>query len=202
MKPFKGILVICLFLLFSSCTQNETPIKRIQPFIEKAINHQVGSYYLLKDSVTNVVDSFPLTLNHKSSFYALGEFTETYNSVFKSSNNFEFSFFTMGESNSISLRCTNFDWNYGSIVYGFYMNNGSYSRSIDFKNTCLQIHDSLEINNQVYYKVYETYYQYYRAQDTAYMHKFYSLQDGLIKLRLHGNGVDKVYTTIRHLQFN
>ena len=199
MKPFKGILVICLFLLLSSCTQNETPIKRIQPFIEKAINHQVGSYYLLKDSVTNVVDSFPLKLNHKGSFYAFGEFTETYNSVFKSSNNFEFSFFTMGESNSISLTCTNF---FGSTLYGFDMKNGSYSRSTDYKNTCLQIHDSLEISNQVYYKVYETLYQDYKTQDSAYLHKWYSLQDGLIKLRLHRNGEDKVYTTIRHLQLN
>ena len=198
MKNKAWLLWVLILLTMASCTQKETPTSHVQPLYARAATYQLGSYYVFRDSVMHGLDSFYVTICDTST-YNNGSWNETIFSGFKNDNNSEFGIYSIGSEKYLNLWfSTNLVAYKGSFIYGYDLKAG---KVIDL-NKCIQIHDSINIENRVYYHVYETLFQNYTTLDTAYLHKWYSLQDGLIKMRIHGNGVDKVYTTLRHLQLN
>ena len=198
MKNKVWLLWVLILFTMARCTQKEKTTYHIQPLYARAATYQLGSYYVFRDSVTHGLDSFYVTICDTST-YNNGSWNETIFSGFKNDNNYEFEIYSIGSEKYLNLWfSTNLAAYKVSFIYGYDLKAG---KVIDL-NKCIQIHDSISIDNRVYYKVYETLFQYNSNTDPSYLHKWYSLQDGLIKMRIHGNGVDKVYTTLRHLQLN
>ena len=203
MKKIIWLLVIGILFTLTNCTQKERATNHVQPIYARAATYQPGSYYVFRDSVTNGLDSFYVSAIDTSIYFTTDTWEETIYTVFKNNANNQFEFIGASTYKSLNFSCSWVDGaNFNGFIYGFdlypnYIENG-YKNS----NSCFQIHDSIRIDNHDYFKVCETLFQIYGSGDTSYIHKFYSLQDGLIKLRIHGNGVDKVYTTLRHLQLN
>ena len=205
MKILKWMGLLFVLLSFSNCTQKERFNEPVQPLYARAATYQLGSYYVFRDSVTHGLDSFYVTLCDTSKFLANDTWKETLITTFKDNANNEFGF-VAGTVRYINFGFSKFAGTSnlsGGFIYGHDVTVGQMEENVGYySNKCIQIHDSITIENRVYYHVYETLFQNYTTVDTAYLHKWYSLQDGLIKMRIHGNGVDKVYTTLRHLQLN
>ena len=199
MKNKVWFLWVLILFTMASCTQKETPTSHVQPLYARAATYQTGSYFVFRDSLTHVLDSFYVTLCDTSVYTPPNERIETITSEFKNSANEEFYFYANG-----GLAYLTFDfkgitaYTYSDFIYGHNLRVGFKLIDSYFSNYCLARYDTLLIDNREYYNVYETLFQ----KNSSYLHKWYSLQDGLIKMRLHGNGVDKVYTTLRHLQLN
>ena len=196
---------LLLLVSFSQCTPKERATSHVQPIYARAATYQPGSYYVFRDSLTNGLDSFYVTLCDTSIFLGKNTWIETLNTTFKDNDNNEFGFFA-GTVRYINFGFSRFAGT-SIVTSGFILGHDLKVDQTEenvgyYSNKCIQIHDSIIIENRVYFNVYETLFQNYTTVDTTYLHKWYSLQDGLIKLRIHGNGVDKVYTTLRHLQLN
>ena len=203
MKNLCMAMGLLLLVSFSQCTQKETPTTHVQPIYVRAATYQPGSYYVFRDSVTHGLDSFYVTLCDTSVYTPPNERIETVESVFKNNANGKFNFYANGASSFLLFNYEGINTlSFSDFIYGINLRVGYKINDAYVSNSCLNRYDTLVINNHEYYNVYETLYQKYVNTDTTYLHKWYNLQDGLIKLRIHGNGVDKVYTTLRHLQLN
>ena len=199
MKKIIWLLGIGNLFTLTNCTQKETPTTHVQPIYARAATYQPGSYYVFRDSVTHGLDSFYVTLCDTSVYTPQNKRIETVESIFKNSANKEFNFYANGGSSYLTFHYKGIsEFSFSDFIYGINLRVGYKINDSYFSNSCLNRFDTLVIDSHEYYNVYETLFQ----KNSSYLHKFYSLQDGLIKLRIHGNGVDKVYTTIRHLQLN
>ena len=190
--------------MLTQCKRKESSTLKVQPIYARAATYQPGSYYVFRDSVTNGLDSFYVTYFDTSSFNAFNQINETILTHFENDVNDKIVFLAstaaegilMGES-YISKNSTT-----GQTIYKFSFTPGKIELLPNVSNQFVAMYDTIKIDNKFYVDVYETIYKVFSTPDTIYTQKWYNLKDGLIKLRIHGNGVDKVYTTIRHLQLN
>ena len=202
MKKIIWLLGFGILFTLTNCTQKETPTTHVQPIYARAATYQPGSYYVFRDSVTNGLDSFYVTQCDTSLYFNTDAWIENLNTNFKDNQNNEFGFNASPDNMVYFYYKISGSAPSGGFIFGINLRPGYSEEYGNFSNRCLQVLDSISIDNRVFYRVYETLYQNYVNSDTTYLHKWYSLQDGLIKLRIHGNGIDKVYTTLRHLQLN
>ena len=204
MKLSLFFFTTCLFFMLTQCKRKESSTLKVQPIYARAATYQPGSYYVFRDSVTNGLDSFYVTYFDTSSFNAFNQINETILTHFENDVNDKIVFLAstaaegilMGES-YISKNSTT-----GQTIYKFSFTPGKIELLPNVSNQFVAMYDTIKIDNKFYVDVYETIYKVFSTPDTIYTQKWYNLKDGLIKLRIHGNGVDKVYTTIRHLQLN